>query len=83
MSNSKLTLAEALIKAEVNEHDRAEIMAFAEYLRTGGVEAEVDLSSCPYYQGTGICESGCTTEPSCMTDEPLEGWPSRRNSNGA
>ncbi len=40
---------------------------------------EIDLSSCPYYQGTGHCQSGCTTEPECMTNEPLEGWPSRRS----
>lgn len=39
---------------------------------------EGDLSGCPYFQGTGYCESGCTTEPSCMTDRPAEGWPSER-----
>jgi hypothetical protein len=43
-----------------------------------GEHPEDDLSSCPYYRGVGTCESGCTTEPSCMTDEPSEGWPSRR-----
>lgn len=37
-----------------------------------------DLSSCPYYRGEGICTSGCQTEPSCVTDEPLGGWPAVR-----
>ena len=37
---------------------------------------ELDLSSCPYFQGTGTCESGCYSEPSCFTDRPSEGWPS-------
>ena len=37
----------------------------------------MSLFDCPYYQGTGTCESGCATEPSCITDEPLEGWPER------
>lgn len=35
-----------------------------------------DLSSCDYFQGKGICTHGCWEEPACMTDEPLEGWPS-------
>lgn len=30
--------------------------------------------SCPYYNGRGICASGCYTEPSCQTDAPTEGW---------
>ncbi len=42
--------------------------------RSGGV----DLASCPYYRGVGKCESGCREEPSCITDEPLKGWPSLR-----
>lgn len=37
-----------------------------------------DLSSCPYYRGEGTCTSGCQTEPSCVTDEPLGGWPAVR-----
>jgi hypothetical protein len=46
--------------------------------------AEVDLSDCPYYRswldgiGDGKCNRGCYDEPSCITDEPTEGWPSRR-----
>lgn len=38
----------------------------------------LDLSSCPYYRGEGKCESGCYSEPSCITDRPLKGWPSER-----
>lgn len=34
-----------------------------------------DLSACPYFRGEGSCTFGCTTEPSCMTDRPREGWP--------
>ncbi len=37
-----------------------------------------DMSDCPYYQGTGICESGCYSEPRCKTEEPIDGWPSQR-----
>ena len=37
-----------------------------------------DESGCPYYQGKGICSSGCHSEPSCQTSEPLEGWPLTR-----
>jgi len=44
---------------------------------------ELDLSSCPYYQGTGTCFAGCVTEPSCITDEPLEGWPSKHTASKA
>jgi hypothetical protein len=44
-------------------------------------EGELDLSNCPYYSGNGTCNRTprCTTEPSCITDEPLEMWPSRRH----
>jgi hypothetical protein len=46
--------------------------------------AELDLSDCPYYRswldgiGDGKCNRGCYDEPSCITDEPTEGWPSSR-----
>lgn len=48
---------------------------------------EADLSDCPYYQNRwlrnrpelpGKCLRGCWDEPSCVTDEPLDGWPSER-----
>lgn len=52
---------------------------------------EPDLSDCPYYRswqegssddqggdGDGKCNRGCHDEPHCITDEPTEGWPSRR-----
>ncbi len=39
---------------------------------------EIDLSDCPYYRGVGTCYASCYEEPSCITDEPSEGWPSRR-----
>jgi hypothetical protein len=42
------------------------------------MDREWDLSSCPYFQGTGTCSFGCVTEPSCQTDRPDEGWPSER-----
>jgi hypothetical protein len=32
-------------------------------------------SDCPYYQGVGICGSGCWEEPTCVTEEPTRGWP--------
>lgn len=38
------------------------------------IEIADDLSTCPYYQGTGICTRGCRTEPECKTCEPPEGW---------
>ena len=37
-----------------------------------------DLADCPYYRGEGTCQSGCSSEPSCITDRPEEGWPSER-----
>ncbi len=46
---------------------------------------EWDLGDCPYYrywQGEieqGFCQSGCHSEPSCITDEPEAGWPSRQS----
>lgn len=36
---------------------------------------EEDYSQCPYYKGTGICDSGCYSEPICKTNEPDGGWP--------
>lgn len=35
--------------------------------------------ACPYYQHFqggpwGVCVSGCWEEPSCITDEPRDGW---------
>ena len=38
----------------------------------------VDLGTCAYYRGEGTCSYGCTTEPSCFTDRPREGWPCER-----
>jgi len=34
------------------------------------------MLACPYLAktGDGVCVSGCYSEPSCATDEPLEGW---------
>jgi len=42
---------------------------------------ETDLSSCPYFNGTGICSFGCWDEPRCHTCEPANGWPSQRSAN--
>jgi hypothetical protein len=39
---------------------------------------ERDLSSCPYYTDALLCRSGCVDEPACITQEPLDGWPSKR-----
>jgi hypothetical protein len=35
-----------------------------------------DLGLCPYRLGVGICTHGCWEEPSCVTSEPSDGWPS-------
>jgi hypothetical protein len=38
-----------------------------------------DLSRCDYYNGRGKCSAGgCYTEPRCITDSPLRGWPRAR-----
>lgn len=37
--------------------------------------ADKDLSGCAYYRGVGTCSYGCREEPSCQTDEPIDGWP--------
>lgn len=36
---------------------------------------ENDGRDCPWYKGEGTCATGCWTEPSCQTDEPINGWP--------
>lgn len=41
-----------------------------------------DMSTCQYFQGKGTCTYGCHEEPSCITDAPIGGWPSRRNLYG-
>ncbi|MFD9734373.1 hypothetical protein [Umezawaea sp. NPDC059074] len=45
---------------------------------------EEDLSGCAYWlfvNGKGpraSCSNGCWQEPACITDEPIDGWPSQR-----
>jgi hypothetical protein len=34
--------------------------------------------TCPYYVRGAKCASGCWSEPSCVTGEPLAGWPWQR-----
>jgi len=41
----------------------------------------VDRGTCAYYRGEGTCSFGCSTEPSCMTDRPREGWPCERDAH--
>lgn len=50
-------------------------------------ESDWDYGHCPYYaryyglagsDPQAICSYGCQEEPACVTDEPSEGWPSRR-----
>lgn len=53
-------------------------------LPAGGVETltiaisealeNLSMTRCPAYKDDGACDRGCRTEPSCQTDEPLEGW---------
>ncbi len=33
---------------------------------------------CPYYTRGKKCATGCWSEPSCITDEPMRGWPWQR-----
>jgi len=58
-------------------------------------EDDPDYGTCPYFQSAflkqplpegvqPVCQSGCWEEPVCVTNEPLEGWPSTRGlSRGA
>ena len=39
---------------------------------------ESDGSDCPWLLGTGICVSGCYSEPACQTNAPRGGWPKQR-----
>ena len=39
---------------------------------------EWDGSDCPWFLGTGICDSGCVSEPACQTNLPNDGWPKQR-----
>lgn len=32
------------------------------------------MTQCPYILREETCDSGCCSEPACITDEPLEGW---------
>lgn len=34
------------------------------------------MLACPYLMHGGTCVTGCTSEPSCMTDAPAGGWES-------
>lgn len=38
------------------------------------VYVALSMYACPWYQGYGICESGCSSEPQCQTCEPEGGW---------
>lgn len=42
------------------------------------IEWASDPSDCSYFAGTGVCGSGCATEPHCLPDRPREGWPKER-----
>lgn len=53
-----------------------------------------DYGTCPYFQSVylarllpqgvkPVCQSGCIEEPVCVTNEPLEGWPSSQGRRGA
>lgn len=46
-----------------------------------------DLATCAYYRRAnklpgydpeGTCSFGCVDEPACLTEEPMDGWPSVR-----
>lgn len=37
----------------------------------------MEMVRCPYYRHDEKCESGCYSEPRCITDAPLEGWEER------
>ena len=39
------------------------------------LEGTMDDSDCPHFQGTGTCNAGCHSEPSCETNRPRNGWP--------
>lgn len=39
---------------------------------------EGDLSDCNHYQTGGVGCGSCYLEPSCVTDQPLTGWPKER-----
>ena len=32
------------------------------------------MLTCPYLTSSGVCVSGCWSEPRCITDEPIGGW---------
>lgn len=34
----------------------------------------VSMTTCPYFEHEGKCDRGCHSEPSCITDEPGNGW---------
>lgn len=38
------------------------------------VDEARSMMACPYYVCEGTCESGCYSEPRCITDAPLDGW---------
>ena len=56
------------------------------YVYTPMRDAEGDLTSCPYYRGTGYCQGGASCgylgEPVCITDSPLRDWPRARLARG-
>lgn len=34
--------------------------------------------TCPYFRRGAKCATGCWSEPFCITQEPLRGWPFAR-----
>lgn len=42
------------------------------------LQPDLDLGTCPWLNGTGICRTGCQTEPACQTGRSDEGWPSEQ-----
>lgn len=58
----------------------------AELVEQVDQEMQADVGDCPYLDRwagkpgfeDATCGYGCREEPSCVTDEPADGWPSRR-----
>ena len=69
--------AEQLVADHVQPRDARLIAAAPALLEAAeaALEGTMDDSDCPHFQGTGTCNAGCHSEPSCETNRPRNGWP--------
>jgi hypothetical protein len=75
-----------MMGAHNEDEDCPIVQCVAVFRRVDGAEADPDLGTCPYFAHytdqtplpEGWACGDCVDEPACVTNEPTEGWLSRR-----